>query len=69
MLVAVLFFARYFLRTMNAYQPGAALSGGSGSLGLITDGLVVFGVGLVAMQRLELWLRCRRLMADASAAS
>ena len=30
----------------------------------LTDPLIVFGLGLVTMQRIEMWLRARRLRAD-----
>jgi hypothetical protein len=35
---------------------------------LITDAFLVFAVGLVAVQRLEIWIRARRLLAEARAA-
>lgn len=35
---------------------------------LITDAFLVFAVGLVAVQRLEIWIRARKLLAEARAA-
>jgi hypothetical protein len=35
---------------------------------LITDGFVVFALGLFGVQRLEMWLRARRMLAEARAA-
>jgi hypothetical protein len=35
---------------------------------LITDSFVVFAIGMILVQQLEIWLRCRRLLAEARAA-
>ena len=35
------------------------------SVGLVTDGFILFAVALIAVQRLEMGLRARRLLADA----
>ncbi|OJU09564.1 MAG: hypothetical protein BGN86_02570 [Caulobacterales bacterium 68-7] len=35
---------------------------------LVTDAFLAFAVGLVAVQRLEVWIRARRLLAEARAA-
>jgi hypothetical protein len=62
-LIAVLFGARYAVRL--------ALPGGGepGSLetqaGAIADALALFGIGAMVIQRLEMWMRCNRLLAEA----
>jgi hypothetical protein len=38
------------------------------NLALVTDAFLVFAVGLIATQRLEIWIRARSLLADARAA-
>ncbi len=38
------------------------------NVALITDAFLVFAVGLIAAQRLEIWIRARRLLAEARAA-
>ena len=38
------------------------------NVALITDAFLVFAIGLIAVQRLEIWLRARRLLAEARAA-
>lgn len=67
-LIAGLFALRYGVRLM---LPGAAY-GRPGSLqsqaGIITDALALFGIGMMVVQRLEMWLRCRNLLAEAQAA-
>jgi len=60
-LVAGLFAVRYGLRMLELRDP-AAIPGGAA---LITDVLMVFAVALTAAQRLEMWLRCQRLLAEA----
>ena len=32
---------------------------------LVTDGLLLFAVGMIALQRVEMWLRCRKMLAEA----
>ena len=63
-LIAVLFAARYGIRL--AYPD---LGSGHGSLesqaGAIADALTLFGIGAIVVQRLEMWLRCRRLLTEA----
>jgi hypothetical protein len=61
LLVAGLFAVRYGLRMIELQRP-AALPGGAG---LATDALMAFAVAMVAVQRLEMWLRSRRLVAEA----
>ncbi|HEY3889026.1 MAG TPA: hypothetical protein VGL73_10670 [Caulobacteraceae bacterium] len=64
-LIAVLFAARYGIRLAF---PNAGY-GHPGSLesqaGAIADALTLFGIGAMVVQRLEMWLRCRRLLAEA----
>ena len=66
-LIAVLFAARYGIRLA---LPGAG-AGEPGSLetqaGAIADALALFGIGAMAVQRLEMWMRCNRLLAEAKA--
>ncbi len=38
------------------------------NVALITDAFLVFALGLIAAQRLEIWIRARRLLAQARAA-
>jgi hypothetical protein len=73
MLVAALFFIRYVLRAEFAYTPDArGFHSAHGILqsqaGIITDALMLFAVGMVVVQRLEMWLRCQKLLAEAIAA-
>jgi hypothetical protein len=52
--------ARFFLREeSNSLHLTAAL---------ITDAFLLFAVGVITMQRLEIWLRCSKLLAEARAA-
>lgn len=64
-LIAVLFAARYGVRL--AFPSAAA--GQPGSLetqaGAIADALALFGIGAVVVQRLEMWMRCNRLLTEA----
>jgi hypothetical protein len=61
LLVAGLFAARYGVRMIELQHPNA-LPGGAA---LIADGLITFAVAVTAVQRLEMWLRCQRLIAEA----
>ena len=62
--LALLFFARFILRAYLA-------KGGRGAVATTaaTDLLLAFSVGLVVLQRLEMWLRCRRMLAEAKSAA
>jgi membrane protein CcdC involved in cytochrome C biogenesis len=62
-LVLVAFFVRYATRSFMGQQ-GSALHLNAG---LITDAFVLFAIGMIVVQRLEMWLRCRRLLAKARA--
>jgi hypothetical protein len=68
MLIAVVFVARYALRMLA--QPGQTVLPSSVHLNatLVTDVLMLFAVGLMTVQRTEMWLRCRKLLAEARAA-
>jgi hypothetical protein len=62
--VAVLFVARFGLRAyvaQTAHNPALTVAA--------TDALLLFAVGLVCAQRVEMWLRCQRMLAEASAAA
>jgi hypothetical protein len=63
-LIAVLFGARYGIRLAFpevGYGHGSLESQASA----IADALTLFGIGAMVVQRLEMWLRCRRLLAEA----
>jgi hypothetical protein len=62
LLIGVVFAARYALRVYEVSHPINNLPGGAG---LIADALLVFAIGMIAVQRLEMWLRCQRLIAEA----
>ena len=63
-LIAVLFAARYGIRLAF---PDVGYGNGSlaSQAGAIADALTLFGIGAMVVQRLEIWLRCRRLLAEA----
>src|SRR5580692_8983709 len=63
-LIAAVFALRYGLRMLAT--PGQSVLPASVHLNatLITDVLVLFAVGLMSVQRLEMWLRCRRLLTE-----
>jgi len=63
-LIAVLFAARYGIRLAF---PDLSASHGSleSQAGAIADALTLFGIGAIVVQRLEMWLRCQRLLAEA----
>jgi hypothetical protein len=67
-LIAVLFAVRYGIRLAF---PGGAI-GQPGSLqdqaSAITDALTLFAIAALVVQRLEMWMRCRKLLAEAQAA-
>jgi hypothetical protein len=67
-LIAALFAVRYGIRLLFP----ATANGAAGSLQdeatIIADALTLFGIGAMVVQRLEMWLRCRRLLAEAQAA-
>jgi hypothetical protein len=63
-LIAVLFAARYGLR-LAFPDLGAAHGSLSSQAVAIADALALFGIGALVVQRLEMWLRCRRLLAEA----
>ena len=67
-LIVGLFAVRYGLRIYLAQNADAAGSGGLRSAAITDDALVLFAVGLMSVQRLEMWLRARRLLAEAIAA-
>jgi Protein of unknown function (DUF1453) len=67
-LIAVLFAARYGIRVAFP-SAGYEHPGSLGSqAGAIADALALFGIGAMVVQRLEMWLRCRRLLAEAQGA-
>jgi hypothetical protein len=63
LLVAGLFVLRYALR-YGAESRSIEIPGGAT---LLTDALLLFAVGTVSAQRLEIWLRCQRLLTAARA--
>ena len=63
-LFTLLFLARTSLRMAIMQQPGAP--GAAQPLApLITDAFLVFALGMVVAQRIEIGLRCRQLLLDA----
>jgi hypothetical protein len=63
-LIAVLFAARYGIRLafpQMGYEHGSLES----QAGLIADALTLFGIGAMVVQRLEMWMRCQKLLAEA----
>ncbi len=62
--IVALFAARYLLRWWVA----AHAASWHVKVLVITDALLVFGLGLLSVQRLEMWLRGTRLVAEARAA-
>ncbi len=63
LLIGAVFAVRYGLRVYEVSHP-AALPGGA-ALG--ADALLIFAIGMMSVQRLEMWLRCQRLIAEAKA--
>jgi hypothetical protein len=62
-LIAGLFAARYAVRLA---LPGSAEPGSlQTQAGAIADALALFGIGAMVVQRLEMWMRCNRLLAEA----
>jgi hypothetical protein len=66
-LIAALFAARYGLRIYLVQSGQVGRSGFGQHAAAATDGLLLLSVGLVCTQRLEMWLRARRLLAEARA--
>jgi lysylphosphatidylglycerol synthetase-like protein (DUF2156 family) len=56
-LFAVRFGLKMWLSQGNAQNTHSAQAVGA------TDALLLFGVGMIAVARIEMWIRCRRLMA------
>jgi hypothetical protein len=65
-LIAVRYGVRLYL------MPDAMTGGAHTKLGdtatIVTDGLLAFTVGMMCVARLEMWLRARKLLAEAQAA-
>jgi predicted anti-sigma-YlaC factor YlaD len=61
--LALLFAARLGLRDYLLQS-----THGAAATAVVTDVLIVFSAGLVTVQRLEMWLRCRRMLAEAGTA-
>lgn len=61
LLITGLYVVRYVAR-MYAQQHPAALPADATA---VTDGLMVFAIVMMAVQRLEMWLRSQRLVAEA----
>jgi hypothetical protein len=62
-LVLAAFFVRYATRAFLG-QEGSALHLNAA---LITDAFLLFAIGMIVVQRIEIWLRCTRLLAQARA--
>jgi hypothetical protein len=65
MLIAAVFLARYGLRVFLI--PGMAMDVHAGAA-RITDALILFSIGVIGVQRLEMGLRAKRLLDEARAA-
>lgn len=63
-LVLAAFFVRYAARTFIGEEGGTLHLNAA----LITDAFLLFAIGVIVMQRIEIWLRCSRLLAEARAA-
>ena len=63
-LILALFIARYAVRTWTQTHPDH-----SGIAVAIADAAMAMGFATLIVARLEMWLRCRRLMAGAAAAA
>lgn len=61
LLVGGLYVARYALRMYSLQHPATV----PGEAAVVTDSLMVFAIATVSVQRLEMWLRCQRLLAEA----
>jgi hypothetical protein len=57
-LIVAIFALRFGLRFYLQEHP----TKGTGAVAA-TDALLLFGVGMIAVARIEMWIRCRRLMA------
>ena len=68
-LFALLFLARTSLRMAIMQQPGSVGGMPAPQAALITDAFLVFALGMVAAQRVEIGVRCRLLLLEAKAAS
>jgi len=66
-LIAALFIGRMSMRVYFEQGDGAAHGHLSDTASAAADGLLLFTLGLICAQRLELWLRARRLLAEAIA--
>jgi hypothetical protein len=65
---AVLIVAVFALRYALRMEEGAISSELHVSAVLITDAAMMLAMGIMGVQRLEMWLRCQRLLAEARAA-
>lgn len=61
-LILILFLVRYGLRSWLTGPEASLLHLGAAR---ITDGFLLFTVGIVVTQRIEIWLRCRKMLAEA----
>ena len=67
-LIAVLFIGRMAMRVYFEQGDGATHGHLSDTAAAAADGLLVFSLGLICAQRLELWIRAQRLLSEAIAA-
>jgi hypothetical protein len=65
-LILAVFAIRFALRAWLAAAPGANHNHVSV---VVTNALLIFSVGVVAVQRIEMYLRCRRLLTQAATAA
>ena len=62
--IAALFGLRYGLRMLEVSNPKALPVGA----GLVAEALMIFAIGMMAVQRLEMWIRCQALITEVKAA-
>lgn len=67
-LIGVVFAVRYGVRmAMESHGQLTWPLGGRLDVAAITDGLMLFLVGMVSLQRIEMYLRCQKLLGEARA--
>jgi hypothetical protein len=64
LLLGVVFAARYSVK-MAVTTGGALPLGGRVDVAGITDGLMLFAVAMMSVQRIEMYLRCQKLLTEA----
>lgn len=66
LLIGVVFALRYGVKmAMTSGDASSLPVGGRVDVAGITDGLMLFAVGMMAVQRIEMYLRCQKLLTEA----